>query len=48
MYCEINEIEKKVAPLKNLFFQVVLKLDMKDTFRYKKETERMGKTFLTI
>ena len=48
MYCEINEIEKKVAPLKNLFFLAVSKLDMKDTFGYNKETERMGKNFLTI
>ena len=32
----------EVAPLKNLFFIAVLKLDVKDSFRYNKEIERMG------
>ena len=31
--------------LKNLFFLAVLKLDVKDSFRYKKESECMWKTF---
>ena len=35
----------KVAPLKNLFFLAFLKLDVKDSFGYNKEIERMGKTF---
>ena len=38
----------EVAPLKNLFFLVVLKLCVKDSFGYNKEIERMGKTFPTI
>ena len=38
----------EVAPLKNLFFLVVLKLYVKDSFGYSKEIERMGKTFPTI
>ena len=41
-----NQLE--VAPLKNLFFLAVLKLDVKDSFGYNKEIERMGKTFPTI
>ena len=40
-----NQLE--VAPLKNLFFLAVLKLDLKDPFGYNKEIERMGKTFPT-
>ena len=39
----MNQLE--VALLKNLFFLAVLKLDVKDSFGYKKEVERMGKTF---
>ena len=31
----------EVAPLKNLFFLAVLKLDVKDSFGYDKEIERM-------
>ena len=38
----------EVAALKNLFFLAVGKLDMKDSFRYKKEMESMGKTFPII
>ena len=38
----------QVAPLKNLFFQAVLELDVKDSFGYNKEIEMMGKTFPTI
>ena len=38
----------EVAPLKNLFFLAVSKLDVKDFFGYNKEIERMGKTFPTI
>ena len=34
----------EVAPLKNLFFLAVLKLDVKDSFGYNKEIERIGKT----
>ena len=41
-----NHLE--VAPLKNLFVLAVLKLDMKDSFGYNKEIERMRKTFPTI
>ena len=41
-----NQLE--IAPLKNLFFLAVLKLDMNDSFAYNKEIERMGKTFPTI
>ena len=37
-----NQLE--VAPVKNLFFLAVLKLDVKDSFGYNKEIERMGKT----
>ena len=39
----MNQLE--VAPLKNLFFLAVLKLDVKDSF---KEIDRMGKTFPKI
>ena len=39
----MNQLD--VALLKNLFFLAVLKLEMKDSFSYKKGTERMGKTF---
>ena len=35
----------EVAPLKNLFFLAVLKLDVKNSFGYNKEIEMMGKTF---
>ena len=42
----MNQLE--VAPLKNLFFLAVLKLDVKDSFGYSKEIESMGKTFPTI
>ena len=38
----------EVAPLKNIFFLDVLKLEVKDSFRYNKEIERMVKTFPTI
>ena len=38
----------EVAPLKNLFFLAVLKLDVKNSFGYNKEIERMGKTFPTV
>ena len=38
----------EVAPLKNLFFLAVLKLYVEDFFGYKKEIERMEKTFPTI
>ena len=38
-----NELE--VAPLKNLFFLSVLKLDVKDSFGYNNENERMRKIF---
>ena len=38
----------EVAPLKNLFFLVVLKLDIKDSFRYNKEIQRMWETFPTM
>ena len=31
-----------------LFFLSILKLDVKDSFGYNKEIERMGKTFPTI
>ena len=41
-----NQLE--VVPLKNLFFIAVLKLDMKDSFGYNKQIERMGKTLSTI
>ena len=41
-----NQLE--VAPLKNLFFLVVLKLDIKDSSGYNKGIKRMGKTFPTI
>ena len=49
-FCLHNNIYRnqlEVAPLKNLFFLVALKLDMKDFFGYNKEIERMGKTFPT-
>ena len=37
----------EVAPLKILpLFLAVLKLDVKDSFGYNKEIQRMGKTFL--
>ena len=39
-----NQLE--VAPLKNLFFLAVLRLDVKDSFGYNKEIERMGKPSL--
>ena len=39
-----NQLE--AAPMKNLFFLAVLKLDMKDSFGYNKETERTGKPSL--
>ena len=38
-----NQLE--VAPLKNIFFLDVLKLEVKDCSGYNKEIERMGKTF---
>ena len=41
-----NQFE--VAPLKNLFFQAVLKLDVKNSFGYNKEIEKMGKIFPKI
>ena len=41
-----NQLE--VDPLKNLFFLAVLKLDVKDSFGYNREIERMEKTFPTI
>ena len=41
----MNQLE--VAPLKNLFFLADLKLDVKNSFGYNKEIERMGKTFPT-
>ena len=41
-----NQLE--VAPLKNILFLAVLKLDVKDSFGYNKENERIGKTFSTI
>ena len=41
-----NQLE--VAPLKNLFFLTALKLDVKDSFGYNKEIEKMEKTFSTI
>ena len=41
-----NQLE--VAPLENLFFLAVLKLDVKDSFGFNIEIERIGKTFPTI
>ena len=41
-----NQFE--VAPLKNLFFQAVLKLDVKNSFGYNKEIESIRKTFPII
>ena len=41
-----NQLE--VAPLKNLLFLTVLKLDVKNSFGYNKKTERMGKTYIYI
>ena len=38
----------EVALLKNIFFLDVLKLEVKDSFGYNKEIERMVKTFPTI
>ena len=38
-----NRLE--VAQLKSIFFLAILKLDMKDSFGYMKETESKGKTF---
>ena len=38
-----NQLE--VVPLKSLFFQAVLKLNLKDCFGYNKEIESMRKTF---
>ena len=43
MYIGIN---RKLLHRK-LFLPLVLKLDMKDSFRYNKEIERMEKTFPT-
>ena len=42
----LNQLE--LAPLKNLFFLAVLKLDVKDSFGCNKEIESMGKTFPII
>ena len=39
----MNQLE--AAPLKNLFFLASLKLDVKNSFGYNKEIERMGETF---
>ena len=49
-FCLHSNIQDQleVAPLKNLFFLAVLRLEVKDSFGYNKETERMGKTFPTI
>ena len=44
MVTDKNQLE--VAPLKNIFFLDVLKLEVKDSFGYNKEIEWMGKTFL--
>ena len=41
-----NQFE--VTPVKNLFFQAVLKSDVKDSFGYNNEIESMGKTLTTI
>ena len=41
-----NQLE--VVPLKNLFFLAILKLDVKDSFGYSREIERVEKTFPTI
>ena len=38
----------EVAPLKNLFFLAVLKLDVKDSLGYNKEIEEMRKTLPAI
>ena len=38
-----NQLE--LAPVKNIFFLDVLKPNVKDSFGYNKEIERMGKTF---
>ena len=35
----------EVASLKNIFFLAVLKLDVKDSFGYNKEIERMATTY---
>ena len=37
-----------VAPIKNLLFLAVLKLDVNDSFGYNKEIERMGKSLPVI
>ena len=42
----MNQLE--VAPLKKFFSLALWKLDMKDSFGYNREVERMGKTFPTI
>ena len=38
----------EVAPLKNIFFLAVLKLEVKDSFGYNKKTEKIGKIFPAI
>ena len=40
--------QQEVAPLKNIFFLAVLKLDMKDSFGCNYEIGSMGKTFPMI
>ena len=48
VYIVTHRNQLEVAALKNLFLLAVLKLDMKDSFGYNKEIERIGKTFLAI
>ena len=43
-----NKSKLKVAPLKNLLFLAVLKLDVKDSCGYNKEIESLEKTFPII
>ena len=46
-FCLYGNIEKSIesCSIENLFFLAFLKLDVKDSFGYNKEIERMGKTF---
>ena len=48
VYIILYRKQLEVAPLKNLFFLTALKLDVKDSFGYNKEIEKMEKTFSTI